>query len=103
MVQITRTSSTLLKSNYSLGRLAGFLVESWFKVAYRPSKLNTKEDVLSRRRDHAGEEGSEAPPRGLFKPGRWVVGSARIASTKAYTLPGTIVDRLRAAGVEDLD
>lgn len=32
-------------------RQAEFLAEFWFKVVYRPGHLNTKADVLSRRRD----------------------------------------------------
>ncbi len=52
-------------------RWAEFLAEFWFKVVYRPGHLNTKADVLSRRRDDADEEGSEASPRSLFKPGQW--------------------------------
>ena len=44
-------------------RWAEFLAEFWFKVVYRPGHLNTKADVLSRRRDDADEEGSEASPR----------------------------------------
>ena len=84
-------------------RWAEFLAEFWFKVVYRPGHLNTKADVLSRRWDYADEDGAEAP-RSLLKPGQWVAGarsgdagsdadrqwvvvdSAKIASTKVYTL-----------------
>ena len=68
-------------------RWAQFLSEFWFKVVYRPGHLNTKADVLSRCRDYADEEGSEAPPKSLFKPGQWVVSSTHIASVKAFALP----------------
>ena len=57
-------------------RWAEFLSEFWFKVVYRPGHLNTKADILSRRRDYADEEGSEPTPKSLFKPGQWVVSSA---------------------------
>ena len=95
-------------------RWAEFLAEFWFKVVYRPGHLNTKADVLSRRRDYADEEGAEAP-RSLLKPGQWVAGarsgdadrqwvvvdSAKIASTKVYTLPGTFQEKLKEAAGRD--
>jgi hypothetical protein len=84
-------------------RWAEFLSEFWFKVIYRPGRLNTKADVLSRRRDYTDKEGSETPQINFFKPGQWVVDSARIAATKVYQLPGTFVDRLKAAASEDKD
>ena len=83
-------------------RWAEFLAEFWFKVVYRPGLLNTKADVLSRRRDYADEEGGEAP-RSLFKPGQWVVSSAHIASIRAYSLPSAMTERFEKAGMEDPD
>jgi hypothetical protein len=50
-------------------RWAEFLSEFWFKVIYRPGHLNTKADVLSRRRDYTDKEGSETPQINFFKPG----------------------------------
>ena len=107
-------------------RWAEFLSEFWFKVVYRPGHLNVKADILSRRRDDAIGEGAEAPPmRSLLKPGQWVensasvkgalktpqaepeqwvlIDSARIAATKVYTLPGTFVEKLKAAAKADPD
>jgi hypothetical protein len=84
-------------------RWAEFLSEFWFKVVYRPGHLNTKADVLSRRRDYTDKEGGEPSPRSLFKPGQWVVDSAHIASIRAYALPATIEDKLRALGLQDPD
>ena len=84
-------------------RWAEFLAEFWFKVVYRPGHLNTKADVLSRRRDYAPKEGGEPTQQSLFKPGQWVVDSARIASTKVFELPGTFIARLKAAAEADLD
>src|SRR6266550_2361128 len=83
-------------------RWAEFLAEFWFKVVYRPGLLNTKADVLSRRRDYADEAGGEAP-RSLFKPGQRVVGSAHIASIRAYSLPSAMTERFEKAGREDPD
>ena len=84
-------------------RWAEFLSEFWFKVVYRPGHLNTKADILSRRRNYADEEGGEPTPKSLFKPGQWVVSSAQIASIKAFALPVSIEDKLRAAGKKDPD
>jgi len=84
-------------------RWAEFLSEFWFKVVYRPGHLNAKADILSRRRDDADKEGGEIPPRSLFKPGQWVVNSAHIASIRAFVLPPTIEERLKAAGSKDPD
>ena len=95
-------------------RWAEFLAKFWFKVVYRPGHLNTKADVLSRHQDYANEEGAEAP-RSLLKPGQWVAGtrigdadrqwvvvdSAKIASTKVYTLLGTFQEKLKEAAVRD--
>ena len=75
-------------------RWAEFLSEFWFKVVYRPGHLNTKADVLSRRRDYTDKEGGEPSPRSLFKPGQWVVDSAHMASIRAYASPATIEDKL---------
>ena len=83
-------------------------------MVYRPGHLKTKADVLSRRRDYADEEGAEAP-WSLLKPGQWVAGarigdaerqwvvvdSAKIASTKVYTLPSTFEEKLKEAAGRD--
>ena len=82
-------------------RWAEFLSEFSFKVVYRPGHLNTKADVLSRHRDYADEEGGEPTPKSLFKPGQWVVNSAHIAATKAFALPVSHENNLRAAGKSD--
>ena len=79
-------------------RWVEFLSEFWFKVVYRPGHLNTKADVLSRRRDYAYEEGGEPIPKSLFKPGQWVVNSAHIAATKAFALSVSHENNLRPAG-----
>ena len=67
----------------------------------RLGHLNTKADVLSRRRDYADEEGGELTPKSLFKPRQWVVNSAHIAATKAFALPVSHENNLRAAGKLD--
>ena len=82
-------------------RWAEFLSEFWFNVVYRPGHLNTKADVLSRRRDYADEEGGEPTPKSLFKPGQWVVNSTHIAATKAFALPVSHENNIRAAGKSD--
>ena len=78
-----------------------FLSEFRFKVVYKPGHLNTKTDVLSRRRDYADEEGGEVTPKSLFKPGQWVVNSMHIADTKAFALPVSHENNLRATGKMD--
>ena len=70
-------------------------------MVYRPGHLNTKADVLSRRRDYADEEGGKPTPKSLFKPGQWVVNSAHIVATKAFALPVSHENNLRAAGKSD--
>ena len=57
--------------------------------------------MLSRRRDYANEEGGEQTPKSLFKPGQWVVNSTHIAATKAFALPVSHENNLRAAGKLD--
>ena len=124
-------------------RWAEFLSEFWFKVVYRPGRLNQKADILSRRRDDTMGEEAEATPRSLLKPGQWVANSAsvkavqkpkrltgqsvearpagqsveaqpdseqwvllysaRMAAIKVYTLPGTFVEKLKAAAKSDPD
>ena len=37
----------------------------------------------------------------LFKPGQWVVNSAQIAATKAFALPVSHENNMRAAGKSD--
>ena len=39
----------------------------------------------------------------MFKPEQWVVSSAQIVSIKAFALPVSIEDKLRAAGKRDPD
>ena len=68
-------------------------------MVYRPGHLNTKVDVLSRRRDYAPKEGGEPTQRSLFKPGQWVVDRFN----KNVELPGTFIARLKAAAEADLD
>ena len=82
-------------------RWAEFLSEFWFKVVYRPGHLNSKEDVLSRRRDYTVKDGGEPIPKSLFKPGQWVVNFAHIAATKAFALPVGHENNLKAAGKLD--
>ena len=82
-------------------RWAEFLSEFWFKVVDRPGHLNTKGNVLSRCRDYANEEGGEPTPKSLFKPGQWVVNCTHIAATKAFALPVSHENNLRAAGKSD--
>ena len=78
-------------------RWAEFLSEFWFMVVYRPGHLNIKADVLSRRRDYTDEEGGQPTPKSLFKPRQWVVNSAHIVTTKAFALPVSHENNLRAA------
>ena len=82
-------------------RWAEFLSEFWFKVVYRPGHLNTKAYMLSRHRDYAEEKGGKPTPKSVFKPGQWVVNSAHIAATKAFALPVSHENNLRAAGKSD--
>ena len=70
-------------------------------MVYRPGHLNTKADVLSRRRDYTDEKGGEPTPKSLFKPGQWVVNSAQIAATKAFALPVSYENNMRSAGKSD--
>ena len=70
-------------------------------MVYRPGLLNTKADVLSRHRNYADKEGGEPTHKSLFKPGQWVVNSAHIAATKAFALPVSHENNLRAAGKLD--
>ena len=82
-----------------------------FKVVYRPGKLNTKADVLSRRWDHELREGGKAPiptELRLFKPGQLQMepqelklSTAWARSVRVCKLKPALLDEIHSAALVD--